>query len=403
MKAWKRIHITKKRAACGVLGLLLLAAAYMGVPRAAEKVFAVAEGERRLPIYCVQTEKPQVSVSFDAAWGADDTDELLRILKENDVKATFFLCGYWVEKYPEEVKKIAAEGHDLGNHSATHPHMSRISSEEIAQELQKCHENVKKLTGVEMELFRPPFGEYDNHVIETAEQNGYYTIQWDVDTPTTKRKAVRILEKSRFVTAVFYIKANGKPILREINSANERACKLPFLFNIHLFPIGSGKGRNLIDIIFGNSFVVAVQEQLLFVMQGFNPLVDILRGNVADAFQRENQIFDFGINFGNSALKFLCSGIRILPMNEVIGGGMLNQACLHLCLNLPYPMGLLCGTGLMQIFPRTAEIRHLSILCFAETDGKSIARSELHFTKPVSHECLPLYVFLICLLRDNFC
>ena len=84
MKAWKRIHITKKRAACGVLGLLLLAAAYMGVPRAAEKVFAVAEGERRLPIYCVQTEKPQVSVSFDAAWGADDTDELLRILKEND-------------------------------------------------------------------------------------------------------------------------------------------------------------------------------------------------------------------------------------------------------------------------------------------------------------------------------
>ena len=182
MKAWKRIHITKKRAACGVLGLLLLAAAYMGVPRAAEKVFAVAEGERRLPIYCVQTEKPQVSVSFDAAWGADDTDELLRILKENGVKATFFLCGSWVEKYPEEVKKIAAEGHDLGNHSATHPHMSRISSEEIAQELQKCHENVKKLTGVEMELFRPPFGEYDNHVIETAEQNGYYTIQWDVDS-----------------------------------------------------------------------------------------------------------------------------------------------------------------------------------------------------------------------------
>ena len=192
MKAWKRIHITKKRAACGVLGLLLLAAAYMGVPRAAEKVFAVAEGERRLPIYCVQTEKPQVSVSFDAAWGADDTDELLRILKENDVKATFFLCGYWVEKYPEEVKKIAAEGHDLGNHSATHPHMSRISSEEIAQELQKCHENVKKLTGVEMELFRPPFGEYDNHVIETAEQNGYYTIQWDVDSLDWKEQGAEV-------------------------------------------------------------------------------------------------------------------------------------------------------------------------------------------------------------------
>ena len=85
-----------------------------------------------------------------------------------------------------------------------------------------------------MELFRPPFGEYDNHVIETAEQNGYYTIQWDVDTPTTKRKAVRILEKSRFVTTFFYVKADGKPILREINSANERACKLP-LSLIHIW------------------------------------------------------------------------------------------------------------------------------------------------------------------------
>ena len=94
--------------------------------------------------------------SVDAAWGADDTDELLRILSENDVKATFFLCGYWVEKYPEEVKKIAADGHDLGNHSATHPHMSQISAEQISQELQSCHQSVKELTGLEMELFRPP-------------------------------------------------------------------------------------------------------------------------------------------------------------------------------------------------------------------------------------------------------
>ena len=141
-----------------------------------------ASVERKLPIYCVDTEKKQIAVSFDAAWGADDTDELLRILRENDVKATFFLCGYWVEKYPEEVKKIAADGHDLGNHSATHPHMSQISAEQISQELQSCHQSVNELTGLEMELFRPKFGEYDNHVIETATANGYYTVQWDVDT-----------------------------------------------------------------------------------------------------------------------------------------------------------------------------------------------------------------------------
>lgn len=184
MKLFKAIHIRKKQAACVLAGVVLLCGAAAILPPAVTRVSAVvaANTERKLPIYCVETEKPQIAISFDAAWGADDTDELLRILKENDVKSTFFLCGYWVEKYPEEVKKIAADGHDLGNHSATHPHMSQISAEQIAEELQSCHKKVKDLTGIDMELFRPPFGEYDNHVIETASANGYYTIQWDVDS-----------------------------------------------------------------------------------------------------------------------------------------------------------------------------------------------------------------------------
>lgn len=173
-------------------GILLLGLVFVLTPTA-EKVgaFAAANLERKLPIYCVQTDEPKVSVSFDAAWGADDTDELLRILKENDVKATFFLCGYWVEKYPEEVKKIAEAGHDLGNHSATHPHMSQLSSEQITEELRKCHENVKELTGIEMDLFRPPFGEYDNEVIETATANGYHTIQWDIDSLDWKEQGTQ--------------------------------------------------------------------------------------------------------------------------------------------------------------------------------------------------------------------
>lgn len=96
------------------------------------------------------------------------------------------MCGYWVDKYPEEVKKIAEAGHDLGNHSATHPHMSQLSSEQIAEELSTTGEKVKNLTGVEMNLFRAPFGEYTNDVISTAEKCGYYTVQWDVDTLGTK-------------------------------------------------------------------------------------------------------------------------------------------------------------------------------------------------------------------------
>ena len=113
MKWLEKIRDNRKKVGAVLSGVFLLGLAFV-LPPAAERVgaFAQANLERKLPIYCVQTDEPKVSVSFDAAWGADDTDELLRILKENDVKATFFLCGYWVEKYPEEVKKIAEAGHD---------------------------------------------------------------------------------------------------------------------------------------------------------------------------------------------------------------------------------------------------------------------------------------------------
>lgn len=144
-------------------------------------MLTTSEASRQLPIYCVETDEKKVSISFDAAWGADDTDELLRILADNQVTTTFFLCGYWVEQYPEEVKRIADAGHDIGNHSSTHPHMNELSAEQITEELMTCHEAVKSLTGIEMNLFRPPFGEYNNTVIETSFANGYYPVQWDVE------------------------------------------------------------------------------------------------------------------------------------------------------------------------------------------------------------------------------
>lgn len=143
----------------------------------------VAAAKKKLPIYCVDTGgEKKVSISFDAAWGADDTDELLRILKQNDVKATFFLCGYWVDKYPEEVKKIYADGHDIGNHSNTHPHGSQLSLEANKKEIMAVHEKVKNLLGYEMNLYRPPFGEYNDTVLDAAKECSYHSIQWDIDS-----------------------------------------------------------------------------------------------------------------------------------------------------------------------------------------------------------------------------
>ena len=137
---------------------------------------------KELPIYCVETDEKKVALSFDAAWGNEDTQKILEILAKHNVHATFFMTGGWVDSYPEDVKAILAGGHDLGNHSENHKNMSQISNDDKEQELMKVHEKVKNLTGYEMFLFRPPYGDYDNDLIKTATKCGYDPIQWDVDS-----------------------------------------------------------------------------------------------------------------------------------------------------------------------------------------------------------------------------
>ena len=140
-------------------------------------------GERHLPIYCVDVgNEKKIALSFDAAWGNEDTKDILAILKKHDVKVTFFMTGGWVEKYPDDVKAILEAGHDLGNHSENHKNMSQLSKSAQKEELMEVHDKVKELTGYEMTLFRPPYGDYDNSVILNATECGYYTIQWDVDS-----------------------------------------------------------------------------------------------------------------------------------------------------------------------------------------------------------------------------
>ena len=147
-------------------------------------------GGRELPIYCVDTEEKKVALSFDAAWGNEDTQEILSILKEHDIHVTFFMTGGWVESYPEDVKAILDAGHDLGNHSENHKNMSELSEEEKTEELMAVHRKVKELTGYDMFLFRPPYGDYDNDVINVAKDCEYYAIQWDVDSLDWKNEGL---------------------------------------------------------------------------------------------------------------------------------------------------------------------------------------------------------------------
>lgn len=147
-------------------------------------------GGRELPIYCVDTQEKKVALSFDAAWGNEDTAAILEILKEHDTHVTFFMTGGWVDSYPEDVKTILAAGHDLGNHSENHKNMSKLTDEEKTEELMAVHRKVKELTGYDMFLFRPPYGDYDNSVINVAKDCGYYAIQWDVDSLDWQNKGI---------------------------------------------------------------------------------------------------------------------------------------------------------------------------------------------------------------------
>jgi polysaccharide deacetylase family sporulation protein PdaB len=138
--------------------------------------------KRALPIYCVQTEEKKIALTFDAAWGDEDTEEIMSILEQHNVHVTFFMTGGWVDSYPDDVKMIYSKGHELGNHSENHKNMSQLSSDEIEAELQSVHDKVKELTGYEMKVFRPPYGDYDDEVVTTVNDMGYACIQWDVDS-----------------------------------------------------------------------------------------------------------------------------------------------------------------------------------------------------------------------------
>ena len=151
---------------------------------------------RELPVYGVGRSDDRIALTIDAAWDADKTPFILDTLDKYNVKATFFLCGVWVKQYPDYVKEIARRGHEIGNHSLTHPHMSRMDTIAIQKELSDLDDMLQELTGKRSTLFRAPFGEYNDTVIKAAHEAGYEVIQWSRDTVDWKkdRSAQTILD-----------------------------------------------------------------------------------------------------------------------------------------------------------------------------------------------------------------
>ena len=138
--------------------------------------------QRSLPIYCVDREEEKIAISFDCAWGVEYTDKLLETMAKHGVRCTFFAVQFWVEEHPEHAKRIVEAGHELGTHSKTHPYMSKLTKGQIEEELTQSCDAIERAVGIRPTLFRAPYGDYNNLLIDTAKQLGLYTIQWDVDS-----------------------------------------------------------------------------------------------------------------------------------------------------------------------------------------------------------------------------
>lgn len=160
----------------------LLVVLYVLLVLSLEIIPVLAKASRKLPIYSVETSEKKIAISFDAAWGADKTREIMDICDEYGVKATFFLVGFWVEKYPEITAEIHRRGFEIGTHSQTHPNLPKLSEEQIYSELNDSISLIESTAGCKVSLLRPPFGDYDNKTITICEKLGITPIQWDVDT-----------------------------------------------------------------------------------------------------------------------------------------------------------------------------------------------------------------------------
>ena len=201
-----RIVVIKKRSLI-FAGLALLLAAVivliLCLPGDATPTMAGAQVEeyqlnvlpgknRELPVYSVERPDNRIALTINAAWKDDKTAAILETLEKHDVKATFFLCGVWVEAYPEHVKEIAAAGHEIGNHSLTHPHMNELTAEQVQQEISALDDQIEALTGKRCTKFRAPYGEYNDTVIKAVRALGYEAVQWDVDTIDWKKERSRM-------------------------------------------------------------------------------------------------------------------------------------------------------------------------------------------------------------------
>ncbi len=167
--------------------------------------------------------RQQVIFTFDGNESSQSADLMLEILAKHHIKATFFLTGKFVNAFPEIVRKIAAGGHEIFNHSFSHPFFTALSDDEISQQLQKMDQSLLQVAGITAKpYFRPPYGDRNSRVLTAAFKAGYQSVYWSADTrdwqETEGRTALEVKEYilSHVAPGTIYLMHVGTKITGEI-------------------------------------------------------------------------------------------------------------------------------------------------------------------------------------------
>lgn len=177
------------------LFMLLMIGLCVFIPYGVESA-SVSAVEKKLPIYSVQTDEKKLAITFDCAWANSDTDKLIEILKKHNAKATFFVTGQWVSKYPEDVLKFYTAGHEIANHSDSHSHINKMSAAELSADIKACNDKIKAVTGTMPLCYRGPYGEYNNTLLGEVEKLKMFAVQWNTDSRDWQKKSVDYMVNS---------------------------------------------------------------------------------------------------------------------------------------------------------------------------------------------------------------
>lgn len=149
-------------------------------------------------IYIGNENKKYIYLTFDEGYEAGYTEKILDVLKENDVKATFFITAHYLNTAEELVKRMVNEGHIVGNHTVNHKTLPEISDKEIEEEVMGLHQAIYEKTGYEMKYIRPPKGEYSERSLDATNKLGYTTVMWTfgyMDYDENKQKGTEYAKK----------------------------------------------------------------------------------------------------------------------------------------------------------------------------------------------------------------